>query len=171
MGDAEFAAFVRAQTPALLRTAFLLTRDVYAAEDLVQDTLLRLHPNWWRVSSAAAPMAYVRQSILNTFLNSTRSKASQERAIAEIPDVVDGADLAGVVADRMLVSGLLDSLPPRQRAVLVLRFFHDLDDDQIAAEVGCRKATVRSIVGRALAALRAQTRTRSADSVRRGGGQ
>lgn len=156
MGDAEFSAFVRAHTSGLLKSAFLLTRDVTAAEDLVQDTFVRLQPKWSRVAGAAMPLAYVRRSMLNNFLNSTRSKASQERPVAAIPELADEGDLAGRVTDRVLVAGLLDSLPPRQRAVLVLRFFHDLGDEQVAAEVGCRQATVRSIVGRGLAALRAE---------------
>ncbi len=160
MGDVEFGVFVRAHTAALLRSAYLLTRDAASAEDLVQDTFVRLHPKWLRVAEATAPLAYVRRSMLNNFLNSRRSRSRQEQPIAHVPDRADESDLAGRVTDRMLVTGLLDTLPPRQRAVLVLRFFHDLDDDQIAAEVGCRRSTVRSIVRRALTTLRAQTEQR-----------
>jgi len=149
--------FVRLHTPALLRSAFLLTKDAAAAEDLVQDTFLRLHPKWTHVAQAAVPVAYVRRSMLNNFLNSVRSRSSREQPIASIPDRADESDLAARVSDRMLVAGLLDSLPPRQRAVLVLRFFHDLGDREIAAEVGCRQATVRSIISRSLGALRAET--------------
>lgn len=156
MGEVEFTTFVRAHTPALLRSAYLLTRDAASAEDLVQDTLVRLHPNWSRVSGAAVPIAYVRRSMMNNFLNSTRSRSRNEPALAEIPDRADGSDLAGLVTDRVMVAALLDSLPPRQRAVLVLRFLHDLDDAQIAAEVGCRRATVRSIARRGLAGLRTE---------------
>jgi RNA polymerase sigma-70 factor (sigma-E family) len=154
VSDVEYTAFVRAQSPALLRSAYLLTRDAAAAEDLIQDTFLRLHGKWPLVSAAAAPAAYVRRAMVNNYLNSTRRKSSHERVIAEMPDRAGDGDLADAVADRMLVAALLDALPPRQRAVLVLRFIHDLDDQQIAAEIGCRKSTVRSIVARGLAGLR-----------------
>lgn len=154
MSNVEYTAFVRAQSPALLRSAYLLTRDVAAAEDLVQDTFVRLHAKWPLVAAAAAPQAYVRRTMVNNYLNSTRRKSSHERVVAQIPDRAAAGDLADAVADRMLVAALLDALPPRQRAVLVLRFMHDLDDERIAAEIGCRKSTVRSIVARGLTALR-----------------
>ncbi len=154
MSNVEYSTFVRAQSPALLRSAYLLTRDVAAAEDLVQDTFVRLHAKWPLVAAAAAPMAYVRRTMVNNYLHSTRRKSSHERVVAQIPDRAATGDLADAVADRMLVAALLDGLPPRQRAVLVLRFMHDLDDERIAAEIGCRKSTVRSIVAGGLAALR-----------------
>jgi len=158
--DTEFSAFVRAHTSVLLKSAFLMTKNAAAAEDLVQDTFVRLHPKWSCVAGATVPLAYVRRSMLNNFLNSSRSRSSQERPVAQVRDRSDESDLADQVTDRLLVAGLLDSLPPRQRAVLVLRFFHDLGDDEIAAEVGCRQATARSILSRGLAALRAETERR-----------
>jgi RNA polymerase sigma-70 factor (sigma-E family) len=159
--EGEFSAFVRAHTSALLRSAFLLTSDAAAAEDLVQETFLRLYPKWSRVARVEAPLAYVRRSMLNTFLNSRRTKSSQEQPIAEIPDRPDESDLACDVTERALVVWLLESLPPRQRAVLVLGFLHDLSDAEIAADLGCRRATVRSIVSRALASVRSETTRRA----------
>jgi RNA polymerase sigma-70 factor (sigma-E family) len=155
VSDVEYTVFVRAQSPALLRSAYLLTRDPAAAEDLIQDTFLRLHGKWPLVIAAATPAAYVRRAMVNNYLNSTRRMSSRERVVAAVPDRAADGDFADAVADRMLVAALLDALPPRQRAVLVLRFIHDLDDQHIAAEIGCRKSTVRSIVARGLTALRA----------------
>lgn len=157
---AEFAAFVRLHSTALLRSAFLLTGDAAAAEDLVQDTFLRLFPRWSRVSEADVPLAYVRRSMTNNFLNGRR-RAGHEVLFADPPERSYDNDLAGPISDRELVRGLLAELPPKQRAVLVLRFFHDLSDAEIAADLGCRQGTVRSIVSRSLALLRAETDRRS----------
>jgi RNA polymerase sigma-70 factor (sigma-E family) len=168
--EADFAEFVRANSAGLVRSAFLLVRDSTAAEDLVQDTLVRLYPNWSRVAAADSALAYVRRSVTNNFLNSRRGKynaAGREVLVAEAPERVGGVDFATQVGDADLVRELLDSLPPRARAVLVLRFFHDLDDEQIAADLDIRTGTVRSIVSRSLSTLRAQAaaHTRTAGSL------
>jgi RNA polymerase sigma-70 factor (sigma-E family) len=157
---ADFAGFVRLHSTALLRSAFLLTRDTAAAEDLVQDTFLRLYPRWSRVIAADVPLAYVRRSMTNNFLNGRR-RSSHEVLYADPPERSYDSDLAGPISDRELVRGLLADLPPKQRAVLVLRFFHDLSDADIAADLGCRQGTVRSIVSRSLGVLRAETDRRS----------
>lgn len=153
-GDAAFASFVREQTRALVRSAYLLTGSVAAAEDLVQETLLRLYPKWDRVMSADAPIAYVRRSLVNSFLNDRRKPSSREVFIDELPERWDERDIGHDVTDRDQVWRLLATLPDRQRAALVLRFFHDLPDEEIARTLGCRVGTVRSLVSRALAALR-----------------
>lgn len=152
----EFAAFVGTQTPSLLRSAYLLTGDRAAAEDLVQDTFLRLYPRWDRVQASDIPLAYVRRSLTNNFINSRRGKnnaLSRELPLAELPETA-GPDFANQVNDAGMVRALLEALPPRPRAVLVLRFYHDLTDEQIAADLGIRVGTVRSIVSRALTSLR-----------------
>jgi RNA polymerase sigma-70 factor (sigma-E family) len=160
--DAEFPLFVRAHTTALLRSAYLLTGDRAEAEELVQDTFVRLYPQWSRVTGADVPIAYVRRSMTNNFLNGRRRKAGKEFLFADPPDAPYEPDLARELSDRDLVRDLLHSLPAKQRAVLVLRFFDDLSDEQIAAHVGCRQATVRSIVSRGLGALRTETERRAA---------
>ncbi|MEO9239636.1 MAG: SigE family RNA polymerase sigma factor, partial [Jatrophihabitantaceae bacterium] len=145
MGDStEFSTFVRLNSTALLRAAFLLTGDRLAAEELLQDTFVRLYPQWGRVVGAEVPMAYVRRSLTNNFLNGRRRRAASDVLFADPPDHGYEQDLAGSFSDRELVRHLLDELSPKQRAVLVLRFFHDLSDAEIAAEVGCRQGTVRS---------------------------
>jgi RNA polymerase sigma-70 factor (sigma-E family) len=156
----EFATFVRVHTRALLGTAILLTGDRAAAEDLLQDTLVRLYPRWHRVSEAELPLAYVRRSLTNNFLNGRRGKnnaATREVLRPEAPEAIFEPDIAGRITEADLVRELLRSLPDRQRAVLVLRFYQDLSDTEIAAELHIRPGTVRSIVSRSLATLRAQT--------------
>jgi RNA polymerase sigma-70 factor (sigma-E family) len=153
-----FAAFVRANTATLLRTAYLLTGSSSAAEELVQDTLVRLYPKWEKVERADASIAYVRRAMVNGFLNGRRRLvATREFTVDVLPEVWNGSDLAAGVADRDLAWRLLATLPNRQRAALVLRYFHDLDDGQIAEHLACRTATVRSLISRGLARLRAET--------------
>ena len=155
MGDErEFSRFVRAHTGDLLRTAYLLTGDGIAAEELVQDTLVRLYPKWQLVASAELPLAYVRRSLANGFVNSTRRASRREFTVEFLPERPDLRDRPGQFDDRDELWTMLRELPERQRAALVLRYFHDLSDDEIGAALGCRIGTVRSLVSRGLAALR-----------------
>jgi RNA polymerase sigma-70 factor (sigma-E family) len=155
-GELDFATFVRAQTSGLLRTAYLLTGSAAAAEDLVQDTFLRLYPKWHRVETADAPLAYVRRSMTNGFLNEKRRASSRDLTVATVPDRLEDGDAYTQLLDRDQVQALLAQLPARQRAALVLRYFSDLPDDDIAAALDCRVGTVRSLISRGLATLRAQ---------------
>ena len=156
-GPAEFSVFVRVHSTALLRSAYLLTGDRLEAEELVQDTLVRLYPNWSRVVAADVPLAYVRRSLTNNFLNARRRRSAGDLLFAEPPEQPYELDLGSRLSDRQLVRQLLDGLPARQRAVLVLRFFEDLEDTEIASIIGCRRGTVRSIISRGLQQLRAET--------------
>lgn len=153
-----FAGFVREHTPALLRTAYLLTGSAQAAEELVQDTLVRLYPKWERVTGADIPLAYVRRSLANGFVNQQRRASRREYAYPDVPERVDDRDAVAQLADRDEIWAGLRGLPDRQRAALVLRFFEDLTDEQAAAALGCRVGTIRSLVSRGLAALREQLR-------------
>jgi RNA polymerase sigma-70 factor (sigma-E family) len=152
--EAGFASFVREQTPALLRTAYLLTGNGNAAEELVQDTLVRLYPKWDRVERADAPLAYVRRSLANAFVNHQRRASRREFAYAELPERADERDDFGRVVDRDEIWKRLATLPDRQRAALVLRFFEGLSDEDAADALGCRVGTVRSLISRGLATLR-----------------
>jgi RNA polymerase sigma-70 factor (sigma-E family) len=154
--EVGFAGFVREHTTALLRTAYLLTGNAAAAEELVQDTLVRLYPKWDRVESADLPLAYVRRSLANTYINSQRRAARREYAYEVVPERPDDRDSFGQLADRDQLWAGLRTLPERQRAALVLRFFEDLSDEDAAAALGCRTGTVRSLVSRGLATLREQ---------------
>lgn len=158
MGDErEFTVFVRVHTSALLRTAYLLTGNALSAEELVQDTLVRLYPKWERVAAADVPIAYVRRSLANNFVDDRRRPSSRDLVLDVLPERPDERDAAGQLADRDEAWTLLTTLPERQRAALVLRFFHDWTDDEIAEALQCRVGTVRSLVSRGLSALREQT--------------
>ena len=152
--EVEFTRFVREHTAELLRTGYLLTGDGGAAEELVQDTLVRLFPKWHLVAQADVPLAYVRRSLANGFVNHTRRASRREFAVEILPEDIDHHDSPGQLDDRDEIWTMLRTLPDRQRAALVLRYFHDLPDDEIGAALGCREGTVRSLVSRGLAALR-----------------
>jgi RNA polymerase sigma-70 factor (sigma-E family) len=151
-----FADFVAAHSRSLFGTAYLLTGDVDAAEDLLQETLSRLYPKWAQVERADAPVAYVRRALANRFVSSTRKRASHDLAMWELPERAADLDIAARVTDQRLLWQLLRELPERQRAALVLRYFHDLPDAEIASALGCREVTVRSLVSRGMAAMRDQ---------------
>jgi RNA polymerase sigma-70 factor (sigma-E family) len=151
--EVHFAQFVESSTDSLLGTAFLLTRDRQAAEELVQDSLVALYPKWPQVQQADAPLAYVRRSLVNRFL-SQRRRAVTELPIGQLPETAARSDFAGLLADRDQLRQALASLPDRQRAAVVLRYFHDYSDQQCAEALDCRIGTVRSLISRALAAMR-----------------
>lgn len=159
---ADFAEFVRRHSTTLLRSAYLLTGDRVDAEELVQDTLVRLYSNWRRVMAADVPLAYVRRSLTNNFLNGRRRRSATDLLFAEPPEHGYDPDIGGRLSDQELVRTLLDGLSDKQRAVLVLRYFDDLDDVEIAEVVGCRRGTVRSIISRSLSQLRADIERRAA---------
>jgi RNA polymerase sigma-70 factor (sigma-E family) len=153
-GEVGFAGFVRENTPALLRTAYLLTGNAQQAEELVQDTLVRLYPKWDRVAGADVPLAYVRRSLTNGYINQRRHAARREIADEDAPEQLGRYDPVVRLADRDQLWAGLWYLPERQRAALVLRFFEDTSDEQSAAAVGCRVGTVRRLIDRGLATLR-----------------
>lgn len=154
--DVGFAGFVREHTPALLRTAYLLTGNAPAAEELVQDTFVRLYPKWDKVQAADVPIAYVRRAMTNGYINHQRRAARREYAYEDVPERMDDRDVLGQLADRDQIWAGLRTLPERQRAALVLRFFEDLSDEESAAALDCRVGTVRSLISRGLSALREQ---------------
>jgi RNA polymerase sigma-70 factor (sigma-E family) len=155
--EGGFAGFVGANTGALLRTAYLLTGNSSAAEELVQDTLVRLYPKWDKVEAADVQIAYVRRSLTNTFLNEKRRPSSRELVLDILPERGEARDATDQLADRDEIWTLLRTLPDRQRAALVMRFFHDLPDSEIADALGCRIGTVRSLISRGLTSMREQS--------------
>jgi RNA polymerase sigma-70 factor (sigma-E family) len=144
----EFDDFIRARHAALLRFAHVLSGDPHQAADLVQDSLERTGLAWRRLRRDN-PEAYVRRVIVNTFINGVR-RLRRERLTAEPPErAYDQAESR----DEALWQ-LLSTLPPRQRAVVVLRFYADLSEVEISAVLGCTVGTVKSTSSRALAKLR-----------------
>lgn len=152
MADEQFAAFVHAHGGALLRFGYLLCGDGTRAEDLVQDALVNLMRRW-RTGPPEHPLAYARKSITNEYLSWRRRRSSREVLSPDFVDIVM-PDESHAQADRDLVWRLLAGLPPRARAVLVLRYYAQLPDREIAAMLGCAEATVRSLAARAFATLR-----------------
>lgn len=151
--------FVRTHGADLLRSSMLLTGSQDRAEDLVQETLTRLIPQWERVATAESPLAYVRRSMINRYLSQRRLMSSRDISVRDVPEHVMTSDVAGDVALRIAAHELLGTLSDKQRAAVVLRYFHDLPDAEIAAVLGCRVATVRSMIRRALGALRVSDHT------------
>jgi RNA polymerase sigma-70 factor (sigma-E family) len=151
--DTEFIEFVTAQRVALVRMARLLTAgDDAAAEDLVQTTLTRLYVHWGRVRRAGNPVGYARTSLTHAFVDEQR-RAYKRRELTT--DVV--TDTAAHDDDPVLphlVLAALAQLAPRQRAVVVLRHFLDLDVTETARILGCTTGTVKSQNAKALDRLR-----------------
>jgi RNA polymerase sigma-70 factor (sigma-E family) len=147
-----FEEFVAARGQALLRFAYVLTADPHLAEDVVQTALLKALRHWRRVERSAQPEAYVRRIVVTTWADHWRRASSSEVA-GDVPEgrSEDPADRIGT-ADEMWQA--LSALAPRQRAVLVLRYYLDLDDEQIARQLGIARVTVRTQASRALATLR-----------------
>ncbi|GAA0575654.1 SigE family RNA polymerase sigma factor [Paractinoplanes ferrugineus] len=148
----DFRAFVERQWAPLVRTAFLLTGDRGHAEDLVQAALEKTHRRWDQVSTMDAPLAYVRKAMVNTATSWRR-----RRRFSEVPLVAgDGPvnDPYGRVDQRQQVLTALRRLPPRMRAVLVLRYFEDLSEADVADALGCSVGSVKSQASRGLQRLR-----------------
>jgi RNA polymerase sigma-70 factor (sigma-E family) len=151
-----FEAFMASRGAALLRFGYLLTGDRHLAEDLIQEALARAHRRWTRILRTEAPDAYVRRMVLNQFLSWQRKRSFGERTVATPPEPAGAvaADPADALAARDEIWTALAGLPPKQRAVLVLRYYEDLDDTAIADAIGCAPATVRVHAARALNRLR-----------------
>ncbi|MEH0972715.1 SigE family RNA polymerase sigma factor [Micromonospora sp. CPCC 205546] len=154
-----FEEFVSARGGSLLRFALMLTGDRHQAEDLVQSVLAKAYVRWARVAGMSRPEAYLKQVLVNENLRWWRRRSSRELPVAAPADGAHRADDAGAHAARDAAWALLRRLPRRQRAVLVLRYYEDLSDAQIAEVLGCAPATVRSQAARALATLRATVPT------------
>jgi RNA polymerase sigma-70 factor (sigma-E family) len=150
----SFDDYVRERGQALLRFAYVLSGDAYLAEDIVQEVLARMHRRWDRVSTMQHAEAYVRTAIVRQFVSWRRRRSAGEAVLAEVPEPAGGVEPQQWVLARDQMWRLLAGLPRAQRAVLVLRFYCDLPDDEIAAHLGCGRSTVRSQAARALAKMR-----------------
>jgi RNA polymerase sigma-70 factor (sigma-E family) len=149
-----FRDFVEARSPALLRSGWLLTGDWPAAEDLVQTALAAAWPKWASVRRQDAPELYVRKIMVNTFLRWRRRRWNGEIATGRLPETAAHGDVFALVDARQSLLAALDRLPPRQRAVVVLRYFADQTEPQTAEAMGCSVGAVKSHAAKALARLR-----------------
>ncbi len=151
----DFDQFVATHVDDLLRTAYLIIWDEAEAEDLVQECLLKVARRWPRVRRMAQPRAYARRILVNLAVDGARGRARRRS------ELQPGAAPRSIVVDplpaldtRAELLQALSQLPARQRAVLVLRYFNDLTEAQVADVLGCPPGTVKSSASRGLARLR-----------------
>ena len=151
--DAEFSAYMAARQPALIRTAFLLAGDRATAEDLVQTSLAKLYLSWDKVLNREAIDGYVRRIMINEH-NSLWRRAWKRTEVAS--EVVADHSVVDVYDDgrAAAVWELVKTLPRKQRTVIVLRYYEQLSEAEIAHTMGISTGTVKSQASRALAALR-----------------
>jgi RNA polymerase sigma-70 factor (sigma-E family) len=154
--DGDFEAFVALAAPDLSRLARLLSSDPAAAEDLLQSTFLRVWRSWPKVRVATDRQAYVRRVMVNTASSGWRRRWRSEIPTYRLPETPIG-DVGNRIVERDWLVRAVRSLPNRQRAAIVLRYFLDLDDAAIADLLGCSVSTVRSQISRALVGLRVST--------------
>ncbi|MGL5826269.1 MAG: SigE family RNA polymerase sigma factor [Nocardioides sp.] len=151
--DAEFTEYAAALRPRMLRAARLLrTGDAAGAEDLVQTTLTRLYVNWPKVRRAGNPVGYGLKALTNAFIDESQRAHRRREHSAEVIDVEAAPSESTDV--KLTVLAALRGLPPRQRAVVVLRHWLDLDVETTAQALGCSTGTVKSQNAKALAHLR-----------------
>jgi RNA polymerase sigma-70 factor (sigma-E family) len=151
--DEDFAEFVAARWGSLYRLAYLLAASPAGAEDLLQTTLEKAYMNWARIGRMQYAEAYVRRMLANTLVSSKRRAWSRERPSDDLPEM-PGESAEVPVLDRSLLWPLVCALPDRQRAVIVLRYYEDLSEAQIAEVLGCAPGTVKSQSSAAITALR-----------------
>jgi RNA polymerase sigma-70 factor (sigma-E family) len=168
--ELDFEEFVAARGAALVRIARGLLRDPHHAEDVVQDVLAKALVKWSTIQRVNDPDAYVRRMVVNACTSFFRRAARREHA-SDHESLPEGSsrDASGDVAERDRMLSLLRRLPPKQRAVLVLRHYEGLPDAEIADLLGSSPVTVRSNAHRGLAALREMMAQESAADVRAGG--
>jgi RNA polymerase sigma-70 factor (sigma-E family) len=157
--DEAFQRFATARWPRLLRTAYLLTGEQHAAEDLVQSSLERVYVAWRRVSAADDPDAYVRRVMINAHARKHRKRLKEyllPHGDSEIRrDLPERDDRMAQADDRETLLRALVQLPPRQREAVVLRYWEDLSEAQAAECMECSIGAVKSNASKGLAKLRA----------------
>ncbi|MFG1675310.1 SigE family RNA polymerase sigma factor [Micromonospora sp. NPDC049282] len=153
----EFDSFVRTRTPALLRSAYLLTGDQHLAEDLVQSALARTHRSWGRLHDSGNAEAYTRKIMYHLQVSWWRRRRVAESMPGDLPESRggdSGPDHAQQITLRLTLRAALARLSTKQRAVLVLRFFEDRTEVEAAEMLGVTVGTVKSQTSKALTKLR-----------------
>jgi RNA polymerase sigma-70 factor (sigma-E family) len=151
--DGEFSEYFAARAHALRNTAHLLCGDWHRAEDITQLAMLRLYVAWPRLSRRDALDAYARRVVVRTFLAENRRGRWRREQLTDAPPERP-AVAAGDSAERLLLVHALAAVPPKQRAVLVLRYWNDMSVDEVATALRCSAGTVKSQAARGLATLR-----------------
>jgi RNA polymerase sigma-70 factor (sigma-E family) len=152
-----FAELVAARSPALFRTALVVVGDHQLAQDLLQEALVKAYVAWPRLRDTTKAEAYVRRTIVTTAISWRRRRSFHEHPVALVPDARN-ADQTERLATHDVLWEQVRSLPPRQRAALVLRYYEDLSEADTAALLGCSVGTVKSQVSAALSKLRNHVR-------------
>lgn len=153
--DADFAAWMSARQPVLLRTAYLICGDQHTAEDLTQTTLAKMYLAWDRIRDREHIDAYARRVLVNEHRSGWRRPFRRREVLAErLPE--QGTDDTRYDGLGDALWAFVSTLPPRQRAVVVLRFYEELTEAETADLLGISVGTVKSSTSRALAALRTQ---------------
>ncbi|PRY32673.1 SigE family RNA polymerase sigma factor [Umezawaea tangerina] len=153
--EQEFAEYFAARREAVRRTAFLLCGDWHRADDFAQTAFVALHRRWRKIRDKQALDAYVRRSVVRAVIDESRRPWRRERFVDRLPEAPAGdGEIGDAVATREALVQGLRRVPPRQRAVLVLRFLEGLDVAGAAEALGCSEGTVKSQTARGLAALR-----------------
>ncbi len=158
--EQEFAQYFVARRDAVRRSAYLLCGDWHRADDLAQTAFVALHRRWHKIRDRAALDAYVRRTVVRAVIDESRRPWRRERFTGDVPEVPDTSggtpEIGDAVATRTTLVAALRKVPPRQRAVLVLRFLEGLDVSGAANVLGCSEGTVKSQTSRGLDALRAE---------------
>ena len=152
--DGEFREFMHARWPAMVRLAYGLTGDQGHAEDVAQAAFARAYASWPRVKRSGDPDAYVRQIVINENRNRFRKHRVAEQLTDSVLIDVPWTDAIREYDERSVLLTALQRLGPRQRAVIVLRYWLDLTEQETAAALNCSVGTVKSQASRALATLR-----------------
>ena len=152
--DDEFRSFVLGSHARMLRYAELLTGDRHVAEDLTQHGFAKLYASWPRLHDGS-PEQYVRRCVINANTDRWRRGAWRENAQVTVPERPDQSDQVALVAERDFVMRALSELTPTERAVIVLRYYNDRSEIEIAGELNIPAGTVKSTAARALRKLRA----------------
>lgn len=150
--EQQFRDYVAGQSARLRRTAYLLCGDWHTSQDLVQETLCRLFVVWPRVSKMDQIHSYARKTLLRAYLHTLRRRRWREEPLHLTPDVADRGGPS--TEDRVAMIAALATVAPRQRAVLVLRYYEDLSVEDTAALLRCSTGNVKSQAARGLVALR-----------------
>lgn len=152
--DRDYVEFVETMGASLRRTAYLVVGgDWHRADDVVQEALYKLYLAWARIERGGNPVGYARRAVVNVALDTRRRPWRREVPTETMPEPGYG-DLAGDHAARDEMFAALASLPPRQRACVVLRYYEDLSIEQTAELLGCSEGTVKSQSARGLETLR-----------------
>ncbi|MFJ3309520.1 SigE family RNA polymerase sigma factor [Streptomyces sp. NPDC086549] len=149
----DFDEFVATRGDRLYRSAWLLTGDAHAAEDLLQTVFARVWPKWPRIARDN-PEAYVRRALVNTHASWWRRRWRGETPTQDLPELTLARDVFADVDLEQSLAGAVRRLPPRQRAVVVLRYFEDLIVEETAQVLNCRPGAVKSQAAKALRVLR-----------------